>query len=870
MNWRCLLLLISTAVVGLSVVQADSSNETDTGVENPYFSGCLHQTVTGKKYGAKKRVCNSNDPDWALGKYCQLPDPQLDYLEIRLNTGNWDSFVAETWILQIILSEILGVPTTVDSGAPMERRSLYELDDVIDQDATVVRDHTAESANQPNCDCRFATENGVQCGHYMGEVWNDDLALTQSLIHEKKLESPQSMGMLGKESWMVTKFTTEMDPTLGTYHGFVGEKNRRKLAETFLRPTTWQQYCEEESPNNCSTPDKTAQRPPHNATEHSRMFFPGEYQGYFRNTTLNDCDTYPTNCTGHAANYPCGWTSRMEASIYHLEMGLDCNNPNGQPMPYAYQQLVDMWEAANATKSNLLMMWWTPTQEYSQFLGHDAEMQRITLKPATQACIREQPIDECSPNLTERVGGADGACDNAARPLQKILSGCLYDAIHAPSIPLALQSPAYETLRRFQITDTQMDEIFRIWQSSSSPRKAVCEWASTNLDYLQSNIPLSYPRVTMEEPHSKFGYALTGIGVLTALLVLWASFQVHQNRSKPSIRFAQTSFLWLILSGSFLVAVGAVLTGLPVTDAGCTSQIWFIHLGYTLALVPMCIKVAAINTLSNAASKMRRVKIPRSQLFGAVAVISALCGVYLLVWSVLDPPQREGQYSLLSETNTDTDLVEHVVGVAFYCSGNSNVWQYVAVGWNAVLLLCASVLAFQNRNTLQAFNESRTLAILIYSNFVFVVLRCITYLLSGHLNGTTLDHMRSMIYSLDTAATVIIYFVPKFWRKTTERDLLHLSSDANSVGSGISRISGLGRNISGLEGTTIATVASTKLHSHNSRAASSPWTPSQANQDHEEPHEVSHESNGEDTGEERMSVTLLLCPSCKQNWKRDD
>jgi len=43
--------------------------------------------------------------------------------------------------------------------------------------------------------------------------------------------------------------------------------------------------------------------------------------------------------------------------------------------------------------------------------------------------------------------------------------------------------------------------------------------------------------------------------------------------------------------------------------------------------------------------------------------------------------------------------------------------EVVAVGWNTRMLLCASVLAFQSRKVGEEFNESRTLAILSYSDF---------------------------------------------------------------------------------------------------------------------------------------------------------
>lgn len=177
----------------------------------------------------------------------------------------------------------------------------------------------------------------------------------------------------------------------------------------------------------------------------------------------------------------------------------------------------------------------------------------------------------------------------------------------------------------------------------------------------------------------------------------------------------------------------------------------------------------------------------RGDLYRAVVGVTIAVVIYLAFWTAFDPPKRTSEYTL---TDSITDTGEHVVGVSFHCSPESDVWAYVAVGWNAVLLLGASVLAFQTRNIIGAFNESRTLAFLIYSHLVFVVLRCGSFLLSGYLNGATLENLRSLIYSVDQIAMVFIYFVPKIVAKDEGYDLRSSRGSRPSYG-----ISGL--NFSG-------------------------------------------------------------------------
>ena len=95
----------------------------------------------------------------------------------------------------------------------------------------------------------------------------------------------------------VTKHTVAKDPTLATFLGMQGEANRRKLAETFLRPTTWKFYCDNISTTNCTADDGIAVRAPESPEEDKRMFAAGLYTGHFRATEQNMCDTNP-NCTG--------------------------------------------------------------------------------------------------------------------------------------------------------------------------------------------------------------------------------------------------------------------------------------------------------------------------------------------------------------------------------------------------------------------------------------------------------------------------------------------------------------------------------------------------------------------------------------------
>ena len=120
------------------IYDMDASNNDHKGrtggkITNPYYSGCLHQRMPG---WTKKRVCAAGTVDDDNPDLCR-PPPFDEYLEIRIGAGNWDSATALGWLMQIILSEIVGVPTSFESGAAGSSRNFYDPAGRVDYDRGV-------------------------------------------------------------------------------------------------------------------------------------------------------------------------------------------------------------------------------------------------------------------------------------------------------------------------------------------------------------------------------------------------------------------------------------------------------------------------------------------------------------------------------------------------------------------------------------------------------------------------------------------------------------------------------------------------------------------------------------------------------------
>ena len=334
------------------------------------------------------------------------------------------------------------------------------------------------------------------------------------MVFENIIEPPQTLGVLGLETWFITKFTLEDHPQFAIFLGLQGEENREMLAQTFKRPTTWLDYCTQVSPTNCTIPDNVTQRPPHSNTEEEVQYYSeGNYIGHFRYTEDNDCELHPTTCTGHIADFPCNWDSFVQSQIKYLNIPLKSSGPEEPIGGYPYARLVELWRAANATKSNLIMHYWTPEPLVQEFVDTEAEFIRITMPPPSQLCAdsRRPEKYQCSYNSTLRYGVDEGVCEESSKNLYKLVVGNLYDVIFDDQIPEPIRSPAYDALRLFELSELQLGQIFDYLHKSNSlpyhllentngtnisrrnitARDAVCHWVIENLESTDSAITSS-------------------------------------------------------------------------------------------------------------------------------------------------------------------------------------------------------------------------------------------------------------------------------------------------------------------------------------------------------------------------------------------
>ena len=448
------------------------------------------------------------------------------------------------------------------------------------------------------------------------------------------------------------------------------------------------------------------------------------------------------------------------------------------------------------------MHWWKPELLYSDFLGTDGELVQVQLPPATQECLdnRVAPSDGCmGEDLVSRVGESwKGSCEEENSPLLKVVSAGLYRQTYNPNIQEANRSPGYDAVKNFRISSIQLESIFQFWRhfrdeaaangdsdipAGLTPRDAVCQFVVENLDLLRDTvIPQTYPRVVVDkDPWKVVNYVALGCAALAMISVMVTGLVVYKQRERPVIRISQIEFMLLIVSGIFLVSTAALLMSFPPSAGSCALVPWLVNMGYAMEFVPLIVKISAIHSLMMQVKKMSRkpVQITRKKLFGAVFGLSSLVVLYLILWSVLDRQKRQIEYALTAETASsqgdgETGGSETIVTADYYCTSNSNAWSLVSLGTLSLLLICASLLAYQTRNHRKDMNESKQLALLVYSKCFFIFLRLGLFFLvsSGSLSAATAEDWSSLIFSIDVMATIPIYFLPKLMTSDEEFDEL--------------------------------------------------------------------------------------------------
>ena len=388
--------------------------------------------------------------------------------------------------------------------------------------------------------------------------------VSNSHLKEKGRILPfESNGIVGGIGIYIPVFTAERHLTFTSFRGLKGEENREYLAKVFKEPTTWGDYCDFIDPLNCTSPNIEdnstsgliiAMRYPLTEDERSSYFVANLYQGHFQTNEKNNCTSNP-ECKGHIIAPPCTWSTFLDNQLYWNDISLQSTGREKPNNGYSYSEMVQIYKAANATKSDVIIWWWTPELLLEQFTGPSA-FQRVTFPTSTEECLKSRAnlhAKKCSEDLTERRGDALSSCDYPVHPLDKLMSNGLLLGSQS-KLGKAMDSPAYRYIKALSIPEYALPSIFRQWLSLSDsygedPRQAVCEWVFDNIDELLQNAPLGYPRELKPKRFEALNIVGFTAGSVAMCATLIAAFLIHKWRNMQILRLAQMSVLVYMLCG---------------------------------------------------------------------------------------------------------------------------------------------------------------------------------------------------------------------------------------------------------------------------------------------------------------------------------
>jgi hypothetical protein len=239
--------------------------------------------------------------------------------------------------------------------------------------------------------------------------------------------------------------------------------------------------------------------------------------------------------------------------------------------------------------------------------------------------------------------------------------------------------------------------------------------------------------------------------------------------------FAQVYFVYLLLGGFLLVAMASVIYALEPSRSICIGREWLVTMGYSLELLPVIVKLAAFGKMVQSPRKFKRVQISPQTMACRIVALLLIVLFYLIIWTMSDAPEEVETRELVEEG-------EKLVEARRSCNSESQAWELAALGWHTLLLITATVLAIQSRSAQTKYNESGTLAAMVYSQVFFMIIRVVISVLQDEnvLETAVSSTVISFLLSFDVSFGICIYIVPKLFEAQRKPDVYRKSASCTA------------------------------------------------------------------------------------------
>jgi len=143
----------------------------------------------------------------------------------------------------------------------------------------------------------------------------------------------------------------------------------------------------------------------------------------------------------------------------------------------------------------------------------------------------------------------------------------------------------------------------------------------------------------MLESSSIKRYPLAAISLLCLIGTVFVFYEVRKNRHFSIIRAAAPNFLLLMCIGALLLFLMPwVMVSYPPTKAQCVARLWVGFTGFTVLFTALFAKTFRIMAIFGA-KLIQRVMLPDEYLLKVLGGFIGVLWLYLLIWSVADPPE---------------------------------------------------------------------------------------------------------------------------------------------------------------------------------------------------------------------------------------
>lgn len=176
--------------IGLSICDEGSCT-------NPFEGGCLNAISTTRfnddgysNFLKQRRVCNSNDAQADAGSsMCRKLDSDVRVDEVRIAVSDRESSILLSWIYQIILSEILDVPVTLEFNVDerqTEAGSFYDRKNrFVYSSESYPFDYLKTAAEMAKKGQVCDASSKEPCAHMIPEIWDGAATSIEIAIGKK-------------------------------------------------------------------------------------------------------------------------------------------------------------------------------------------------------------------------------------------------------------------------------------------------------------------------------------------------------------------------------------------------------------------------------------------------------------------------------------------------------------------------------------------------------------------------------------------------------------------------------------------------------------------------------------------------------------